>query len=187
MMTPIFDSNTAKILILYSISPGSRFNRTYLKEKTRLNNIPLDKALISLLHSGILKRDGNLYAMDFECEYTKAVIDIFQKIYRSLKELPLEVFYPLMDLVSYFAQQKSLEVYLFGSYAKLVYSVRSDIDIAVVSVSQPKKSEIIKIVSRLEKTYGKPIEIHYFDKKTFYSNKSDPLIKSILKDGVKLV
>jgi len=39
---------------------------------------------------------------------------------------------------------------------------------------------------KLERAYKKHVEIHYFDKKDFYRNKKDPLVRSILKDGVRL-
>ena len=45
----------------------------------------------------------------------------------------------------------------------------------------------MKVVAKLEKKYERKIEIHTFEKKAFYQNKNDPLIKNILKDGIKLV
>ena len=83
----------------------------------------------------------------------------------------------------YFRARPVLKAYLFGSYSKLIYKDTSDIDIALLD-SMEKYS---KIIGKLERKYGKRIEAHYFEKKEFYRNKKDPLVKDILKNGIRLV
>ena len=176
-----------KIMTLFSLSPGSRFNRKQIKEKVRLNNIPLDRALSKLISSRILKKERNYYSINFESEYAKKVLDICAKQFKQLKELPLNVYYMLMDLIGYFSTLKGNEMILFGSYAKLTYTTKSDVDIALLYKNYLGKNKIKVLVSKLKKVYDKNIEIHYFEKKIFYKNKKDPLVKSILKDGVKIL
>jgi len=48
------------------------------------------------------------------------------------------------------------------------------------------KKNIIPLTSKIESRYNKKIEIHYFGK-NFYSNKKDPIINDILRNGVKLI
>ena len=81
-----------------------------------------------------------------------------------------------------------MSVYLFGSYAKLVFKETSDIDIAIVSdkVAAGDKKVINGLIQKMESRYGKNIEMHYFGK-NFYKNKKDPLVKDILKNGIKLI
>jgi len=172
---------------MFSLSPGSRFNRKEIKEKTRLNNVPLDKALLRLVSSGILKRDGNLYYLDFENNSTKTILEICSKQYRVLKELPFDVYLILVDLVSELSLYKEIEAYIFGSYSKLIYDEKSDIDIAILATKKTDKERLQKAVQKLEKLYVKGIETHFFDKRRFYKNKKDPLVKEIIKNGALII
>ena len=158
-----------------------------MQEKVRLNNVPLDTTLLRLINSGVLKRERNYYSVNFENDYSKKILDICSKQFKQMKELPLNVYYMLMDLAEYFSATKRNELILFGSFSKLTYSAKSDVDIALLYGDSPDKRKISILISKFKKIYNKNIEIHYFDKKTFYKNKKDPLVKSILKDGVKIV
>jgi len=71
MINQIFNLDSFKILSLFSLSPGSRFRRKEIKERTKLNNIPLDKTLLKLLSGKILKKEENLYMLNFENKNTK--------------------------------------------------------------------------------------------------------------------
>ena len=187
MISQIFTQDCFKIMILFSLSPGSKFNRKEIKEKVRLNNVPLDKALVNLSNSKMLKKEGKIYALDFENEHTQKLIEIVGKDHKKLKTLPLIVFYLLVDLISFLSLERKIEVFLFGSYAKLIYKEKSDVDIAVLYFKKIDKKQINKIVLKLERVYNKNIEIHYFDKMLFYKNKKDPLIKDILRNGERLI
>lgn len=187
MISLIFTPNCYKILILFSLSPGSRFNRKEIKEKTKLNNIPLDKALSQIIASGVAKREKNYYHLNIADKSAKELLEICHHQYQQLRELPLTVFYLLTDLVNSAPFLKGNEIWLFGSYAKLVYKENSDVDIAVLYSQEIRKEGINKTVAKLEKIYNKKIEIHYFEKTGFYKNKKDLLVKGILRDGVRLI
>ena len=187
MITQIFSQNCIKIITLFSLAPGSRYNRKQIKEKVYMNNIPLDNSLLRLVSSRIFHREKNYYSIDHVNENSKKILDICSKEFKQLKELPLNVYYILMDLSDYFSAAKGVELVLFGSYSKLTYSIKSDIDIAMVYIKRPDRGKIDAFVSKLKKTYNKNLEIHYFEKKPFYKNKKDPLVKSILRDGVRIV
>ena len=187
MISQIFTQDCFKIITLFSISPGSKHNRKDIQEKIRLYNVPLDKALKRLINSKILKRESNYYSINFEEEYSKKFIDICSSEYRLLKEIPLDVYFLLVDMINYFSRMKGREIYLFGSYSKLIYKDNSDVDIAVIYSNLINKKPINGFVLKIEKNYDKNIEIHYFEKKDFYKNKKDPLIKNIIKDGVRLM
>ncbi len=187
MINLIFTSDCYKILILFSLSPGSRFNRKEIKEKTRLNNVPLDKALSQIIASGVAKREKNYYYLNIADRSAKELLEICRYQYQQLRELPLAVFYLLTDLVDSLLLLKGNEVWLFGSYAKLVYKENSDVDIAVLYSQEIHKESINKNVAKLEKVYNKKIEMHYFEKTRFYKNRKDLLVKGILRDGVRLI
>ena len=82
MISQIFYANSFKIVALFALSPGSRFKRKEIKEKTKLNNVPLDKALSRLVSSGIVKKENNLFSINFESKeaeknYRKKIIFFF--------------------------------------------------------------------------------------------------------------
>lgn len=184
MINLIFDKDVFKILAVFSMAPGMRFRRNELKEKTKLYNVPLDNALARLTKGHLLRKEKNLYATNFENLHIKTVLEIISKQYKSLKEVPLDVFFLLVDLIS--GIKTRAEIYLFGSYSKLVYKENSDVDIAILDGSL-KKENINKLIRKLEKKYNKNIELHIFDKSKFYKNKKDPLVREIIKNGVRLI
>ena len=187
MITQIFDLNSIKILTMFSISPGSKFNRNEIKEKTALNNVPLDVTLNRLLSTKIIKREKNYYMFNFENDLTLNVLETIQKEFKRLKNLPLNIYFIILDLIDFFSTKKEIELFLFGSYSKLIYSEKSDIDIALIYQKELDINEINKIIGKIEQLYKKKVEIHTFEKNSFYKNKNDILIKSILKDGIKLI
>ena len=186
MITQIFNYDVLEILTIFSISPGSKFLRKELKERTKLNNVNLDNALNILLNTTLIKKEKRYLLLNLES--TKPIIKLISDEYKSLRELPLDAYFLIINLVNYLSKFKEANVYLFGSYAKLVFKESSDIDLACVSdkITRNNKKEINNLMQKLESRYGKKIEIHYFGR-NFYKNKNDPLVKDILKNGIKLI
>lgn len=187
MIIQLFNKNITKVLTVFSISPGSRFQRKELKEKTGMNNVNLDDALSLLLNSSIIKREKRFFYLNFEDSNGKELIGLVSRQYKALREVPLKVYFAIIELI-YSLSKFEVDAYLFGSYAKLVYEEDSDIDIAIISdkVSAKGKRAIGKFIGKLEAKYKKSIEVHYFSRE-FYKNKKDPLVKDILKNGIKLM
>ena len=82
-------------------------------------------------------------------------------------------------------------IILFGSYSKLIFSGKSDVDIAIVLNNKIKnKNKIDKIVSAIAKKlsirYKKDVQTHLFFESDL-KHKEDPLIKDILRNGRVLV
>lgn len=183
----LMDSGAFKVLTLFGISPGSRFNRGEIKEKTRLNNTPLDAALKKLMVSGVLERGGNYYSLNMENERTRDIALLVSGQYNAMKSLPLDVYFLVTDFMAAVSGERGIEVYLFGSYSKLVYSDKSDIDIAVLTQKSTGKESIKAVAKKLESRYGKRIELHLFDKRDFHKSRRDPLVKDIMKNGMKVI
>ncbi|MBT4539962.1 hypothetical protein HOC35_00465 [Candidatus Woesearchaeota archaeon] len=183
MITDLFDKNIVKVLTLFSISHGSGFTRNEIKEKTMLNNVPLDIAIQTLLYNSILVQNKRVFRLNFENKQMKPLLDLVGKEYLRFKELPLNVYVLLLDLSSAFSGFKNIDnMWLFGSYSKLIYNNRSDVDIAFIFNKKVNKKEIKNKIKSLEKKYKKVIEEHFFDKKDMTTN--DSLIKEIKKNGV---
>ncbi len=187
MISFMFMPDCFKILTFFSLSPGSSWNRKEIQDKLKLNNVPLDKALTQLLNAGILQKNKKYYCFRWESEYTKKIIGLCQEQFKQLRELPLPIYNMLVDLLYYLSAYKNIEVFLFGSYAKLIYKENSDLDIAIIYGHKIDQGKIQKSASKLEKTYGRKIDVHYFEKEKFYKSKKDLLVQGIMKDGVKLI
>jgi DNA polymerase sigma len=181
-----FNKNIVKVLSVFATSPGSNLQRNSIQKFTRINNIILDKTLARLCNSKILKKKKRFYFFNHSNQESKVILKEISKSYHELKNLPLEVYSIILDLGFEFVEIKNIgEVILFGSYSKLVYTESSDIDIAIISDKISKK-RINDIVKKIKKRHNKKVEVHFFQK-DFYKNKKDPLVKEILKDGVKLI
>lgn len=186
MISQVFDIDCFKIMSLFSVSPGSSFRRNEIKEKTMINNVPLDKALLRLVSSSIVKKEKNIYRINFESEEALKIIEIAKRQHKMLREVPLGVYFLVLDMARLISSQKGVETYLFGSYSKMVYKENSDIDIAIIHPAEFSRKEIEKASLKLEKSYSKKVDMHYFDKKAFYSNKKDPLVAEILRNGIRI-
>ena len=184
----VLNQDAFKLLTVFSLSPGSRFRRKELKELTRLNNVPLDKALLRLVGSGVLNRKRT-YSLNMENEYAETLIRLCSKQHIQLKRIPLKVYFIIADFVFQASLFKGVKIFLFGSYSKLVFSDKSDIDVAVLTLqnAKPIKGLLSALAEKLSKSYGKEVQLHFFDKKAFYSNKKDPLMSEIIKNSVHLI
>lgn len=152
-----------------------------------MHNIPLDSALARLVSSGVIKKEKGLFSVNLENNYAEHIIAILSSQHRYLKNLPFDVYFLLADAVNELSNVKGLELWLFGSYSKMVYNERSDVDLALLVSRGPDKKHIQKVLRKLEKHYLKEIEEHFFDVHEFYKNKKDPLVKEIMRNGVRLM
>ena len=186
MIVQIFNKDILEVLTVFSISPGSKFLWRELKERTKLNNVNLDNAINILLNSNLIKKEKRFLSLNFD--NAKDIINLVSNEYKGLRELPLDVYFSIINLIFFLSKMKGIDVYLFGSYAKLIFKDKSDIDIAIVSdkITGAEKKELNSLIQKLESKYGKKIEIHYFSM-NFYKNKKDHLVQEILKNGLKLI
>lgn len=187
MIGLIFDLDCFKILSVFGLAPGMRLRRQELKQKTKLNNVPLDNALARLVSAKILIKEKKLFAINFENPQSKQILNIISQQYKTMRELPLDVYFLLLDVASQLTTTKYIELWLFGSYAKLIYKENSDVDLALLVPKKYNKEFVTKGLQKLEKKYNKNIELHTFDKARFYKNKRDPLVKEIFRAGLRLI
>ncbi|MBI2653555.1 nucleotidyltransferase domain-containing protein [Candidatus Woesearchaeota archaeon] len=186
MIASIFNKDVLEVLTLFSVSPGSKFLRKELKERTKLNNINLDNAINTLLNSDLIKKEKRFLLLNFD--NAKEIIKVVSNEYKTLRELPFDAYFSVINIIFHLSKLKGIHAYLFGSYAKLVYKETSDIDIAIVSdkITANEKKEINRLTRKLETRYRKKIEFHYFGM-NFYKNKKDPIVQEIIKNGVRLI
>ena len=187
MIATIFDLDCFKILSVFALAQGMRLRRQELKQKTKSNNAPLDNALAKLVSAKILLKEKKLFVVNFENAQSKPILSLIYQQYTKMRELPLDVYFLLLDVSSKLTTAARIELWLFGSYAKLIYKENSDVDIALLAPEKFNKEFAIKLLPKLEKKYAKSIELHIFNKARFYKSKRDPLVKEILRAGLRLI
>jgi predicted nucleotidyltransferase len=187
MITDIFNKDTIKILALFSVSPGSKFTRNEIKEKTMLNNVPLDNALNILLNNKTLIKEKRFFSLNFGNKNLKSLLNIVKNEHLRFKEIPLKIYYMLLDISAILSDIRNItKVYLFGSYAKLIYTDKSDVDLAIVLEKENRDTinKIKKNIKKIERKYDKSLELHFFEKKDM--RQRDPMIREISRNNVEL-
>lgn len=188
MLFNLIDKNCLKILLLFSMSPGRKRIRREIKEEGKFNNITLDYALNKLVFFKMLNEKKKIYSLELENSFIKEFIEKR----KSLSNLPLNIQYMLLDFIDKISLFKKIKsIILFGSYSKLIFTDKSDLDIAIIFddniVNQTSlEKKIFQIKQDLSKKYSKEIECHYFLDSDM-KHKEDPLIKDIIRNGIVFV
>lgn len=189
MIISLLNKNAVNILTYLAISPGSKYTRIELKEKTKMNNLPLDETISQLLSLKILKKEKNIYSLNLEQENTNKIIELIKKEYNSFN-LEYKIFIILLEISDRLSKIKNIEsIMLFGSYAKLIHTEKSDIDIAIInkeSLKDIQKNRIKSILNKISKKEGKIIQAHFITSKELKENSKDNFIKDILRNGKSL-
>ncbi len=177
MISNLFDKNIVRILSFFLISPGSRYTRKEIKEKTEMNNLPLDATLTKLKSLKLINENKKLYALNFNIEKNKELFNILSYEYKYFN-IPHKIFNVLVETTEKLSKIKGTNsAILFGSYAKLIHTENSDIDIAVITEEKIKTEKIKKDVKKI----SSKIELHFLKEEEMKAN--DQLIKDILKNG----
>jgi predicted nucleotidyltransferase len=188
MMINLMDKNYSKIILLLIISPGSSYSREEIKEKTNMNNVPLDSSLNTLLNLKILNLNKKLYSLNINSSLVQYII----KEKGKLSNLPLKIQYIIIEFINKVSKLRKIShIILFGSYSKLIFTEKSDVDIAVIFSDKTKEKnniekKILEYEESLSKRYKTNIQTHFFMESDL-KHKEDPLIKDILRNGVDLL
>ncbi|MEK6911046.1 MAG: nucleotidyltransferase domain-containing protein [Nanoarchaeota archaeon] len=192
MISNLFEQSLVKVLSLFLISPGSRYKRKEIQNKTLMYNSPLDNTLQKLNSLKLISEKKGLFSLNFEIEKNKEIFDIISKEYKYFN-LPHNIFNILNQISHNLSKIDGIDsVLLFGSYAKLIYLEKSDIDIAIILKDKVKNIEktkkgIMNLIKKISKNNEKDIQLHFFSFKDINENKSDPFIKDILINGKSLL
>ena len=190
MITNLLNKNNAKIITYLSISPGSRYTRKEIKEKTNLNNVPLDESIAKLALLQIIKKEKSKYSLNLEYEPTKKFVELIKAEYNKYS-ISYEIFIILLETIDKLSRYRQIQnIILFGSHAKLIHTDRSDIDIAIISsekINDKVKKRIINTIEQISKKENKKIDSQFFTHKEIKENSSDPLIKDIVRNGKSLL
>jgi predicted nucleotidyltransferase len=188
MLINLIDKNCAKILLTFIMSPGRKWNRKEIRERTGLNNVPLDISLNKLLFLKIINEKNRIYSLNLDNTFVKNLLEERE----ILVNLPFNVQFALIDLIDGISKFRGIDrVILFGSYSKLVFTDNSDIDLAIIVKNgleyEPKLEKQIFVISdKISKKHKKNIECHFFEEKDM-KHKEDAMIRDILRNGRVLI
>jgi len=192
MISNLFNKNLLKVLSFFLISPGSRYNRKEIKEKTEMNNIPLDNTLQKLKSLNLINENKNIYSLNFNIEKNKEIFDILSNEYKYFN-VSYKIFNILVETSEKLSKIKGIEsVFLFGSYAKLIHTESSDIDIAIIAEKKIKNKQkleknIKKEISRISQKSKKEIQLHFLTQEDIKKYKSDAFIKDVLRNSKQIL
>ncbi len=179
MISNIMDKNIVRVLTYFLISPGSKYTRKEIKEKTGMNNVPLDDTLTKLKNLKLISENKKIYSLNFSIEKNKEIFDLLSEEYKNFN-IPHRIYNAIVETAEKLAKIRSVSsAILFGSYAKLIQTENSDIDIAVIFADKTKK-QADKIKREIGKI-NKKIELHFFEDKEMKAD--DALIRDILRNG----
>jgi len=188
MITHLIDKNYSKIILFLIISPGSSYSREEIKEKTNMNNVPLDSALNTLLNFKIINLNKKVYSLNLN----NSLIQYILKEKNRLSNLPLKIQYIIIEFIEKISKLRQIsKVMLFGSYSKLIFTEKSDIDLAIILPDKTKEKnkiekKILEYEENISKKYKTNIQTHFFIESDL-KHKEDLLIKDILRNGIDLL
>src|SRR3989344_3082065 len=97
MISNLLEKNIARVLTYFLISPGSRYARKEIKEKTEMNNVPLDKTLTKLKSLKLIAENKKLYSLNFNIEKNKEIFNIISSEYHYFN-IPYKIFNILIEV-----------------------------------------------------------------------------------------
>ncbi len=186
-----------KLLLLMAETPGKALTRKQIQEHTRMGNKVLVKFLLLLKKFDLIQetRLGRqyLYKMNMANSYALQLLELIKLEKRDLNNpyfvtaiILREFVYELTNL----NLEKLQKIILFGSVAKHIATIESDIDVAVVLKEKDPKIEleIAAICRKIEKRFKRTIQPHIFIELEFEEMKKRKvkLAEEILKDGIRL-
>ena len=178
MIINLINPNLAKIILIFAASPGRKWQRKEIKEMTGMNNVPLDNSLNELLTSKLITESKRLYSLNLE---NLIIQQIVKETKEKISNLPFKVQFILVDFIDSISKIKNAEkIILFGSYSKLIFTEKSDVDIALILKERSSLHEKKMSLSaeKISKRYKIDIQEHFFTESDL-KHKEDPLIKDI--------
>jgi predicted nucleotidyltransferase len=180
MITNIINNKSVwKLLALISYSPGAGYTRKEIIKLLNWNNLTLDRTLEKVNFYNIIIKNKRVIKLNFENPDTSKLLDIMEYEKKKMNFPSFELFILLKDFLRLIESKNIKNIYLFGSHAKKIASVNSDIDIAIFS---NEKINLIEAKQTISDHYEKEIQLHYFK-----SNEKNIIIEEVIKHGVKLI
>jgi len=153
-----------------------------------MHNIPLDNTLQKLKSLNLINKNKNLYSLNFNIEKNKEIFNTLSDEYKSLN-VPYKIFNILLETAEKLSKINGINsVILFGSYAKLIHTESSDIDLAIIFENKIKNRQ--KLEKRIKTEISTPsqknkkeIQLHFLTQEDLKEHKSDAFVKDILRNG----
>lgn len=186
MMLNLIKPSLARIILIFAASPGRKWQRNEIKETTGMNNVPLDNSLNTLLTLKLICENKRMYSLNLENYFVQQIV---KEIKETISNLPFQIQFIVIDIIESISKLKKIKnIILFGSYSKLIFTDKSDLDIAIITEHKnPKlKEKVFLLTEKLSKKYKKQVHEQFFTEQDL-KHKEDPLVKDILRNGIPLI
>ncbi|MEK6846199.1 MAG: nucleotidyltransferase domain-containing protein [Nanoarchaeota archaeon] len=183
-----------KVLLVLAEAPGKAVSRKEIRALTLMGNKMVDKyvELLGQFDVILMNRIGNrkYYKFNLNSLFAIKLLELIKLEKEKLESINFNIANLLRELayeITNVAQDNALEIILFGSYAKRTYTDNSDVDVALIVKERNPTEELLitDSIGKLEKRFGKEIQIHYLTEKEFSSNTK--LAQEIKKDGIVML
>jgi len=182
-----------RVLSVLSESPGQGITKEEIKKITKLGGNSIFTSINILLKNKIITSNKvgkrTYYKINLANKYSRLIVEIIKLEREDLNNMNPKIVTSLREftrLCNDLLNPK--EIYVFGSIVKNSYKKESDIDLAIIVERELKTKERIeleKVSEKIEKRFGREIQLHLFTMKEFKHNKG--LIEQIHRDGIKLL
>ena len=95
MIINLLNRNSARVIILFSTSPGRKYLRKEIREKTEINNVPLDASLAELANLKIIVKKGKIYSLNLENNLVSQILEELKEV----SYIPLKIRFILNDFI----------------------------------------------------------------------------------------
>lgn len=182
-----------RVLLVLTEAPGQGITKEEIKKITKLGGNSIFTAVNILLKNKIITSNKvgkrTYYKINLANKYSELIVKIAELEGEELNNMNPKIVIILREFTRACNDILNPEaIYVFGSIVKNSYREDSDIDVAVITEKEPKikeRIEIEKICEKLEKRFGRELQLHFFTEKEFKKTK-DELIEQIHRDGIKL-
>jgi len=182
-----------------SETPGKILTRKQIQEHTKIGNKVLIKFFTLLERFNVVQVEKrgrqHLYKLNMENSYTQTLMELIQKERKQLNAIHFGSLMILREFVYEltncdFANIK--KILLFGSTAKHIARVDSDLDVAIITKEKITPGEQLlhtHAAGLVEKRFKREIQTHYFTEEEFLKLRKSghKLVTEIDKDGLVLV
>lgn len=167
------------VLKILTIAPDESYNINELSRKTGFAVRGVDKELKNLLAGGILKKrimgNQHQYQINPDCPIYAEIKKMIVKTV-GIKDVVEEALKSLLKKIDY--------AFIYGSFASGDFNAESDVDLFVVS--DVAGLELTKIISRVQETINRSVNLAHFSKDEFRRRKKekDHFVTSVINGQV---
>ncbi|RLG15069.1 MAG: hypothetical protein DRN71_02260 [Candidatus Nanohalarchaeota archaeon] len=183
-----------RILSVLTKDPEYGYTKEEIKKATKLGGNSIFRTMNILEKNNIItgQKSGRKtqYKINLCNEYSHFITGICQKERDDLNNIDHQTATILREYIRQLSDAVDIDsIYVFGSTVKHNDSKNSDLDIALIFISEPDNDSMMRIkdvTTKIEKRFKKDIDEHIF-KKDDFAKMNIPYAEAVHRDGIRLI